>query len=106
MSAVRGSLTITPAGVVVEHYAVPYHLHGQAVPTRERRAPFASCDGCEFVCELDATPAEAAAIMRELHELTSQPAPLEDCPFTLSAPSAAAPRITQPTLFGDDNGDT
>jgi len=102
-----GSLTIEPRGSVVEEYATPYHIVGEAVPTRERIAPLGCCNHCEFVIEIDArpaTPEEARTIMRELFELTSAPAPLEDCPFTLTPPEAPRrPVGTQPTLFGGDD---
>ena len=48
----------------------------------------------------DATPAEALAILAELHELCEAPAPAEPLPFALQAPPTpprAAPR--QAPLF-------
>jgi hypothetical protein len=54
----------------------------------------------------DATPAEALAILAELHELCEAPAPPEPLPFALQAPPTpprAAPR--QAPLFDLDPTD-
>jgi hypothetical protein len=65
------------------------------------------CPTCAHVssaCTCEASPDEARAILEELHRITSAPAPLEDCPFTLTPPKLKrAPKFTpdgwQESLF-------
>lgn len=51
-----GVLEIVTGGHIFEEFARRRHVLGAPMPMRQRPAPFAACQGCEFCLEIDTRP--------------------------------------------------